>query len=134
MSHGLIRSIDVSDALRLPGVVRVVTAANLPDVRVPIRLFPTENALRALQAPLARDQVRYVGDPLAVVVASDPYAAEDAADAVAIDIEPLAPVLDPIAAEASDAFLVHSDVDTNVIDRLAVSHGEDLDRSFAQAD
>jgi carbon-monoxide dehydrogenase large subunit len=134
LSHGRIRGIDVSAAIRRPGVVRVVTARGVPDVRVPIRLFPTENAVRALQAPLARDHVRYVGDPVAVVVATDPYLAEDAADEVAIDIEPLPPVLDPVAAEASDAALVHPDIGSNVIDRLRVSHGEGIDELFARAD
>ncbi|MDQ6817454.1 MAG: hypothetical protein M3018_08620, partial [Actinomycetota bacterium] len=78
LAHAGISAIHTADAARRPGVVRIVTSADLPDVRIPIRLFPTDNAVRVSQPPLARDRVRYVGDPVAVVVATDPYAAEDA--------------------------------------------------------
>src|SRR6516165_5125591 len=118
VSHGRIRSIDTSAAVRRDGVVRVLTAADIPDVRIPIRLYPTENAQQVLQGPLARDVVRYVGDPVAVVVADDPYTAEDAADEVAVDIEPYEAVLDPVAASAADAPLVHSAIGTNLIDTI----------------
>jgi CO/xanthine dehydrogenase Mo-binding subunit len=134
VSHGLLRGIDASAAERRPGVVRVITAADLPDVNVPVRLFPTENAERALQAPLARDRVRYVGDPVAVVVADTPYLAEDAAGEVRVDIEPLAPVLDAIDAAADGASLLNPEIGTNVIDRWRVQHrGEELDRLFDDA-
>src|SRR5919108_3842527 len=127
VSHGLLRNVDGSAAERRPGVVRVITAAHLPEVNVPIRLFPTPNAERALQAPLARDRVRYVGDPVAVVVATSAYVAEDAASDVAVDIEPLDPVLDPIGAAEDGATLLNSDVGTNVIDRVEVRKGRGLD-------
>lgn len=132
-SHGIVRAIDTSAAEARPGVVRVITARDLPDVNVPIRLFPTENAERALQAPLARDRVRYVGDPVAVVVAESPYVAEDAAEDLVVDIEPLAPVLDSMSAGADGASLLNPDIGTNVIDRVAVSHGTGLDELLASA-
>jgi carbon-monoxide dehydrogenase large subunit len=127
VSHGIVRGVDTSAAEARPGVVRVITAADLPEVDVPIRLFPTPNAERALQAPLARDRVRYVGDPVAVVVATSAYLAEDAADDVLLDIEPLPPVLDALDAAEPDASLLIPEVGTNVIDRVEVSHGDDLD-------
>jgi carbon-monoxide dehydrogenase large subunit len=134
VSHGIVREIDTSVAEQRPGVVRVITARDLPEVNVPIRLFPTENAERALQAPLARDRVRYVGDPVAVVVASSSYIAEDAAEDVRVEIEPLAPVLDSLSAGATDAALLNPEIGTNVIDRVAVSHNADsLDELFADA-
>ncbi len=132
-SHGIVREIDTSAAEQRPGVVRVITARDLPEVNVPIRLFPTANAERALQAPLARDRVRYVGDPVAVVVATSPYLAEDAADDIRVEIEPLAPVLDSLTAGASDAALLNPEIGTNVIDRVEVSHGSGLDELFAAA-
>jgi aerobic carbon-monoxide dehydrogenase large subunit len=132
-SHGIVRDIDTSAASRRPGVVRVITARDLPEVNVPIRLFPTENAERALQAPLARDRVRYVGDPVAVVVADSPYVAEDAGDDILVDIEPLDPVLDSLAAGDSDAALLNPEIGTNVIDRVEVSHGSGLDDLLANA-
>jgi carbon-monoxide dehydrogenase large subunit len=133
VSHGSIRAIDTSAAARRPGVVRVITSADIPDIRVPIRLFATETAERVLQSPLARDVVRYVGDPVAVVVAVDPYTAEDAADEVMVEVEPLEPVLDPVAAAAPSAPLVHPEIGTNVIDRVDIHHGQDIDALFDEA-
>lgn len=134
VSHGRLTGIDTEAAARFPGVVKIITAADLGDVLIPVRLFPTENANRVLQPPLARDRVRYVGEPVAVVVAVDPYAAEDAAEEIRIDIEPLAPVLDPVAAADPASELVHPAIGTNVIDRARIRHGDDLDRIFGQAD
>ena len=99
VAHGRIRSIDVEAATApRPASSRVFTAEQLPDVRIPVRLIPTETSLGALQPALARDRVRYVGDPVAVVVAEDPYVAEDGAEDVVVDIEPLDAELDPVAA------------------------------------
>jgi CO/xanthine dehydrogenase Mo-binding subunit len=132
--QGRIRAIDATAAARLPGVVRVITAQDIPDVRIPIRLFATETAERVLQSPLAKDRVRYVGDPVAVVVAVDPYVAEDAADEVSIDVEPLEAILDPVAAAQESSPLVHPAIGTNVVDRVSASHGQDIDALFEQAD
>ena len=77
-------------ALRQRGVVAVVTAHDVPDVRIPIRIpfAATPNAETVLQPLLARDVVRYVGEPVAVVVAEDPWSAEDAAELVELELEP----------------------------------------------
>lgn len=133
ISHGKIVSIDTSAAARRPGVVRVITAADIPEVYIPIRLFGTENAEQVLQPPLAQDRVRYVGDPVAVVVAVDPYVAEDAADEIVVEVEPLEAVLDPVAAADPASPLVHPVIGTNVIDRVSVSHGDGLDELFTRA-
>jgi CO/xanthine dehydrogenase Mo-binding subunit len=70
---------------------RRVTAADVPDARIPMRLqfAETPESTRALQPLLARDRVRYVGEPVAVVVAEDAYVAEDAAELVALDLDEL---------------------------------------------
>ena len=133
VAHGRIRAIDPSAAAALPGVAAVFTAADLPDVRVPVRLFPTENAKQVLQPPLAREMVRYVGEPLAIVLAADPYLAEDAAEDVVVEIDPLEVVLDPLEASSADSVLIHSAIGTNVIDRMTISKGEGLDELFEQA-
>jgi carbon-monoxide dehydrogenase large subunit len=133
-SHGRLIGVDTRAAARVPGVVKVITAADLGDVAIPVRLFPTENANRVLQPALARDRVRYVGEPVAVVVAADPYAAEDAAEEVRVDIEPLAPVLDAIAATEPGSALVHDVIETNVIDSAHIRRGGDLDVLFERAD
>ncbi len=120
-AHGRIVRVDTAAASRRAGVAAVVTAADMPDVRVPVRLLPSEEASQALQPPLARDVVRYVGEPVAVVVARDPYLAEDAAEEVLVEIEPLEPVLDARAASA------------RVMNVIAARQGEPFDALVGRA-
>jgi carbon-monoxide dehydrogenase large subunit len=135
VAFGRLGEIDCSAARAMPGVIGVFTAADIPDVRIPVRLFPTEDAERALQAPLASGYVRYVGDPIAVVVAESAYLAEDAATEVLAEIEPLQAVLDPILACEPDAPVIHPDsLESNRMDPLVVQHGEKLEDLFAAAD
>ena len=134
-AHARLLGVDTSEALRVPGVVAAITADDIDDIRIPIRLpfaeSPEANAV--LQAPLATDVVRYVGEPVAVVVADDPYVAEDAAELVSVDLEELEPVLDPAASTESSPTLVHESFGSNAIGRLAYRYG-DVDAAFAQAD
>ncbi|WP_290515712.1 xanthine dehydrogenase family protein molybdopterin-binding subunit [Aeromicrobium sp.] len=103
-AHGVLTRVDTSAALSVPGVIDVVTARDLPaSLRIPVRLEVQGLDLSDhLQPVLASDSVRYVGEPVAVVVAEDPYIAEDAAEMVQIDIEELPVVLDPSAAGGDD--------------------------------
>ena len=133
-----VRNVDCSDALRVPGVVTVLTAGDiddLGDVRIPIRLPFAESpeANLALQPPLTDGVVRYVGEPIAVVVAADPYTAEDAAERVVVDLELLDPVADMLAAGEPSAPLVHEACGSNTIKRLAYRYG-DVDAAFDSAD
>jgi len=123
--HGRIVRVDKRAAEAIPGVVGVFAAADVPDVRIPIRLFPTDRSQRALQPPLARERVRYVGEPVAVVVAEDPYIAEDAAAEVFVDVDPLDVVLDPLEALSADAPLLHEALGSNLVDRAEIAHGDD---------
>jgi CO/xanthine dehydrogenase Mo-binding subunit len=103
-AHARIRSIDVAAARRAPGVVAVLTADDIADLEpIPLRLDFGIELDPYLQHVLARDRVRYVGEPLAVVVAEDDYLAHDAADLVEADLEELPVVLDPVAALEDDA-------------------------------
>ena len=133
VAHGRIRTVETAAAAARQGVAAVLTGADIPDVHVPVRLFPTENANRVLQSPLARDTVRYVGDPVAIVLASDPYLAEDAAEDVRIEIDPLDVVLDPLEAASEGSTLIHPAIGGNVIDRVAISKGDGVDELFDQA-
>ena len=133
VAHGRILSIDTSAASARDGVVAVFTGDGLPDLRIPVRLFPTENAERALQPPLARGRVRYVGDPVAVVVAEDPYVAEDAAADVIVDIDPLQPLLDPLAAYAGEGEPLHEGLSSNLIDTRTAKLGRSVDPAFKRA-
>ncbi|MDQ3156824.1 MAG: xanthine dehydrogenase family protein molybdopterin-binding subunit [Actinomycetota bacterium] len=89
VAHGEIVGIDTTRARALPGVMAVVTAADLPaDLRIPVRLKVQNVDLDSyLQPVLASSTVRYVGEPVAVVVAEDAYLAEDAAQLVEVDID-----------------------------------------------
>jgi aerobic carbon-monoxide dehydrogenase large subunit len=95
-AHGEVRELDVTEARNVPGIAAVVTAGDLPrDLVIPVRLAIAGTDLSGfLQPVLARGTVRYVGEPLAVVVGEDPYACEDAAELIGIEIEARPAVLD----------------------------------------
>jgi carbon-monoxide dehydrogenase large subunit len=95
-AHATLVAVDTGAARAVPGVHAVVTAADFdPLPRIPVRLGPFDQPLDDfLQPMLARERVRYVGEPVAAVVAEDPYVAEDAADLVVSDLEALDVVLD----------------------------------------
>ena len=112
--HGRIRSIDVAAAAALPGVVGVFT---LPDFSVFLK--PIRSRIAAmpgfenfLQLPLASDKVRYVGEPMALVVATSPYVAEDAVSLISAEIDELPPVLGWEGA-AGATTLIHESAGTN---------------------
>ncbi len=119
-AHGHIRSIDTEAAEQRPGVVCVVTAEDLGDLWQPGPLLvpppPIEGSTfhARTQVPLAKDKVRHVGEPIAAVVATSRYVAEDARDEVWVDIEPLPAVGDLEAALEPGAALVHDDLPSNL--------------------
>jgi carbon-monoxide dehydrogenase large subunit len=97
-AHGRIVSIDASAALALPGVAAVWTSADVAEIPpIDFRLTRVEGLAPYRQPILARERVRYVGEPVAAVFATDPYVAEDAADLVAVEVEDLPVVLDASA-------------------------------------
>ncbi|GII83422.1 aldehyde dehydrogenase [Sphaerisporangium siamense] len=115
-AHARIRDIDVSAALDVDGLVAVYTWEDLPErVRDPLPLLIPHPALTHGRTahPLAREVVRHVGEPVAMVVARDRYLAEDAAALVQVDYEVLKPVVG-IEEAARGAHLVHQDVPGNV--------------------
>jgi len=126
-AHGHVRELDVTQAREAPGIAAVVTADDLPGPHViPVRLAVAGTDLGAfLQPVLAKDTVRYVGEPLAVLAGDDPYACEDAAELVEIDIADQPAVLD-----ASHAF---DDGDPpSTAAELTRGYG-DVDDAFARA-
>jgi aerobic carbon-monoxide dehydrogenase large subunit len=97
-AHGRIVSIDASAALGLPGVTAVWTSADVAEIPpIDFRLTRVEGLAPYRQPILARERVRYVGEPVAAVFATDSYVAEDAADLVAVEAEDLPVVLDASA-------------------------------------
>lgn len=95
VAHGRLVSVDTTQALALPGVVAAWTAADVADVPpIPFRATKLKGLDPYCQFILAPDRVRYVGDPIAVVFATDPYIAEDAAQLVWAEIEELPVLMD----------------------------------------
>ena len=136
MAHGRIAAIDTAAALAVPGVFAVFTHADIAEwaAAIPLRVGAVAGLERYLQHPLARDTVRYVGEPVAVVIAEDRYAAEDGADLVFADIEPLDAVVN-IAGALRDDILVHVDAGTNLAAHYVARRGDvDGDGAFAGAD
>ena len=136
-AHARIRTIDVVDALELDGVVEVLTGADLagklPDM--PIRPMG-DRSVDEFNPPehpvLAQEKVCYVGQPVAVVEAKNPYLARDGAELVAVDYEPLTPVVNPVDAANEDVPVIHPHLGTNVAMR-SVQEGGDIEKAFAQA-
>ena len=131
-AHARIGGIDARKARALPDVLDCVTFGDVapPPGFIPMRMAGRAGLERYLQRPLASDVVRYVGEPVAVVVAADPYVAEDARDLVEVAYEPLAPVVDAVAATQPGAPRLFPD--GNLASSWAVDLG-DVDRAVAGA-
>jgi len=94
LAHGRITAIETAQALAAPGVVAVWTASDVADIPpIDFRLTRIEGLEPYRQPILAKDVVRYVGEPVAVIFAADPYGAEDAADLIAVAIDNLPELL-----------------------------------------
>jgi 2-furoyl-CoA dehydrogenase large subunit len=128
--HARIRGIDAARARALPGVVGVVTGAELADAVGPI---PSVVRAGIPYFPFAIDRARYVGEPVAVVVADTRYIAEDACELIDIDYDPLPAVASIEAALAPDAPLLHDKAGSNAINRRSFRYG-DPEGAFAEAD
>lgn len=137
-AHARLASIDVAAARERDGVVAVYTAEDLGDVwrHGPLLVPPPpiEGLVfnEATQVPLVRDRVRHAGEPLAVVVATSRYVAEDALDHVRVDLEPLPAVVDLEAALEEGAELVHPELGTNLAAHV-VQHKGDWEEAAAKA-
>jgi 2-furoyl-CoA dehydrogenase large subunit len=120
-AHAHIRAIRRDAAAAAPGVAAVITGAEVaalsaplvPVLRAPIECWP-----------IAVERVRYVGEPVAVVVAADRYLAEDALDLIEVDYDPLPAVVDPLAALAPGAPALHDKLGCNVASDRAFRYGD----------
>jgi aerobic carbon-monoxide dehydrogenase large subunit len=124
--HARIAAIRAGAARALPGVAAVITADDLGAVgRIPVRLGQRAGVgpNACLQPPLATGLVRYVGEPIAFVVADSRYLAEDAAELIEIDWEPLPVVADVRRATEAGAPVLHPDAGGNIIERLSARAG-----------
>src|SRR5205085_6200811 len=125
---GRIKHIDTAAARALPGVVAVWTAAEIADLPpIEFREGPVAKLAPFRQPVLARERVRYVGEPVAAVFAADAYLAEDAAELVTIDVDELVPLLD--ASASADSFAPGLSTEALV---LRTGYG-DVEAGFAAA-
>jgi 2-furoyl-CoA dehydrogenase large subunit len=128
-AHANIVSIDTSAALAMPGVTAVMTGA---DVRALSEPFLMVLKLPLDEWALAGDRVRYAGEAVALVLATDRYVAEDALENIVVEYEGLETIVDPEAAVMDGAVLVHEDAGNNVVSERTFSYGEP-DTAFADA-
>ncbi len=128
-AHAAIAAIDTAAARALPGVAAIITGADLAAI--------TGNLVSSIKADvearaMATSRVRYVGEPVAIAVATDRYVAEDALDLIDIDYQPLPALIDPVAAIAPGAVILHDGLHGNLASDRAFVYG-DPDAAFAAA-
>ena len=131
--HARINSINLEAALQPPGVVAVYSAQDLQGLgKVPVA-GPVGRVAEGMgvRGPLAVDKVRFYGDPVAVVIASDRYVARDARDLIEVDYEPLPAAIDVEKALEPDAPLLYEEFGTNVALHMAPDTTQ-IDQIFAQ--
>ena len=130
-AHARIVAIDTEAARALPGVHAVLTAADVETLVDPFPMLTREAEIVPVMHPvLARDRVRYVGEPVALVVADTPELAADAAEWVQLEVEDLPPLLEPRDAEGAPP--LHDEAPDNVLLRWRGGSG-DVDGAFASA-
>jgi len=128
--HARIKRVEAAAALGLTGVVGILTGKEIVAMSDP---FPVALSNPPKYYSMATDKARYVGEPVAVVVARDAYTAEDAAELVRVEYDILPPVVDIEAAVAADAPVLHEELGTNVAMHRTLRYG-DVDMGFREAD
>jgi carbon-monoxide dehydrogenase large subunit len=134
-AHARITAIDASAAKELPGIHGVFTAADL-DLAAPLPMAwvpPGVEIKTPEHWPLAKDEVKYVGQGVAVVVGEDKYAVVDAAEQVFVDYDPLPVIVDPEKALEDGATLVHPEFGTNQVHEWSIGGG-DMDAAWSESE
>jgi carbon-monoxide dehydrogenase large subunit len=133
-AHARIVAVDCAAARAAEGVVAVVSGRELAEWTTPLRMAPPIEGLQPTEFPtLPFDKVRFVGDPVACIVAIDRYLAEDAAELVEVAYEALEPVVDLERALAHDAPLVDDNLSSNLVAHQSFSAGDPA-RRFTEAE
>lgn len=133
VAHGRLISIDASAALKVPGVHSVITGADMPGGPpiIPMRLQPLPEFKPFEQPVIAHDKVRYVGEPIAVVLATSVAVGEDALEAIAVEIEDLPPVADWQTAAKNQSVLFEKQATNRSL--VFQARKGDADAAFANA-
>ena len=130
-AHGVLRGVDTAAAKAAPGVQAVITAADLVGYGEMVCAMPLPGLKTTRRPALATGRVRWVGDPVAVVVAETRMQAKDAAELVALDVEPLDAVTE--ASQAADGPALYDDIPGNCVLDFAFGDRAALDAAFAKA-
>ncbi|MDQ6949863.1 MAG: xanthine dehydrogenase family protein molybdopterin-binding subunit, partial [Actinomycetota bacterium] len=133
LPHALVSGVDLEEARALPGVLAAWTAADLPDGARHFEDWAPRHVTGRPRPVLASDEVRYVGEALAVVVAETAYQAADAAQAVFADLEELPGVATVETALADGSAPAHRELDSNVAGQTTLGYG-DVEAAFAAFD
>lgn len=134
IAHGYVKSIDVCEAKKIPGVVEVFTCFDVPDIKFPTAGHPwsTDPGHQDVaDRRLLNRHVRYYGDDVAAVVAEDEVAAAQAARAVKVEYEELPFVLDAQAAMKDDAPQIHKEFENNILKHTSINKG-DYDKAIKE--
>jgi aerobic carbon-monoxide dehydrogenase large subunit len=132
-AHAELAKVDAAAARRVPGVIAVLTAADLEGRVKPIRALNSTPGYQECDTPvLATGKVRMVGEPVALVVAESRYAAEDGAAAVGVSYRPLTPLVEIEDAIADGAPAIHDEIEGNIFNRFEAESG-DVDGAFERA-
>jgi aerobic carbon-monoxide dehydrogenase large subunit len=130
LPHARIAAVDRSAAVGMPGVIAVWTADDLPEVAAGLSDFGPAGIEQRGRPILNRDEVNYVGEAYAMVIAESAYQAQDAAEQVAPDFDPLPGVGDVMSATADGAAIVHADMKSNIAQSASTTYG-DVKAAFA---
>jgi len=135
-AHAKVLRVEGNEALEHPKGIAILTGRDAEPLAGPMPVYSYREAA-AIKKPdyrcLAYDRVRFVGEPVAVVAATDRYAAEDVAELVRVEYEPLEPIMDPEKSLAPDAQKLHDNLDNNVGLRIE-REGGDMEAAFREAD
>jgi aerobic carbon-monoxide dehydrogenase large subunit len=124
IAHGRLRVLDATAARATAGVRAVITAEEIGALpTIPLRLLPLPGTERFLQPVIAADRVRYVGEPIAVVLADSAALAEDALEAIRVEIDPLPAVVD-WRDSAMDTVLLFEDTGSNLVSKAVAVRGD----------
>lgn len=137
-AHGVINGIGTEAAKAMPGVLGIYTAADMVEYGPMKAAIPLKNRdgtplINVMRGPLAADKVRYVGDPVAFVVAETKEQAKDAAEAIEMDIDPLDAVTEASAAAAPGAPQLYDHVPNNIVLDFQFGDAAKVEEAFAKA-
>ena len=132
-AHARIKSVNYDAALKTEGVIDVLTSEDVVKMSDPLPQMTVQPASNLKDYPIAVGKVRYVGEPVAVVIAKSRYIAEDAAELIEVDYELMEPVLDASKAFSSSEVLIHDAVGSNIMAHVKYDYGN-IAKAMSEAD